>query len=73
MLEQIGATTEDARKTRVIVAMGLMAFGAWALAGAAAAGGSALAALGVAAAAAGLGMLQWTARRATMQPKHLAA
>jgi hypothetical protein len=72
MLEQIGATTEDARKTRVIVAMGLMAFGVWAMAGAAA-GGSALAALGVIAAAAGAGMLQWTARRATMRPKQFAA
>jgi hypothetical protein len=72
MLEQIGATTEDARKTRVIVAMGMMTFGAWAIAGVAAAGWTPLATVGVLVGAAGAGMLQWISSRATMQPKRFA-
>jgi len=58
MLEEIHATTEDARKTRMIVALGMVAFGMYALLGAALGGWSALATVGLLIGSAGAAMLQ---------------
>ncbi|HSU13935.1 hypothetical protein [Longimicrobium sp.] len=46
MLEQIHATAEDQRKTQVIVALGMVMFGLYALASAALGGWSGLATVG---------------------------
>lgn len=58
MLEQIHATTEDGRATQVIVALGMVAFGMYALLGAALGGWSALAMVGLLIGTAGAAMLQ---------------
>jgi hypothetical protein len=58
MLEEIHATTEDGRKTRMIVALGMVAFAMYALLGAAMGGWSALATVGLLLGSAGAAMLQ---------------
>jgi len=69
MLEQIEASAEDQLKTQVIVALGLLVFALYALAGTAAGGATALSVLGVTAGGAGAAMLRWVAQRMVMRPK----
>jgi hypothetical protein len=72
MLEQINASAEDQLKTQVIVALGLLAFGLFALATTATGGLNALTVIGVAAGGSGASMLRWAAQRMVLRPKVLA-
>jgi len=72
MLEQINATAEDQLKTQVIVALGLLCFGLYALAGLATAGFGGMTVLGVLASGAGASMLRWSAQSTVWQMKRLA-
>ena len=72
MLEEIHATTEDGRKMRMIVALGLVAFGIYALLGAALGGWSAVATVGLLIGSAGAAMLQRTVSHPTPTPVRLA-
>ena len=72
MLEEIHATTEDERKTRMIVALGMVAFGLYALLGAALGGWSALAMVGLLVGSAGAAMLQRAVTHPAPAPVRLA-
>ena len=72
MLEQIHAAAEDQRKTHAIVAMGMMAFAAYALGDAALGGWSPLSTAGLMVGTAGAAMLQWVRHRAPLALKRLA-
>jgi fatty acid desaturase len=72
MLEQIHADAEDQRKTRVIVALGMMVFGLYALASAAMGGWSAMATVGVMVGSVGAAVLSTVRSRATYATKRFA-
>jgi len=72
MLEQIHAAAEDQRKMQVIVALGMVAFGVYALAGAAMGGWSALAVVGMLIGSGGAASLTWARTRAILAPKRFA-
>ena len=72
MLEEIHATTEDGRKMRMIVALGLVAFGVYALLGAALGGWCAVATVGLLIGSAGAAMLQRAVSHPTPTPVRLA-
>ncbi|HEX8245786.1 MAG TPA: hypothetical protein VF541_19895 [Longimicrobium sp.] len=72
MLEQIHADAEDQRKTRVIVALGMVIFGTYALVSAALGGWSAMATLGVMVGSVGAALLSTVRSRATYATKRFA-
>lgn len=73
MLEQIHADSEDQRKTQVIVAMGMVMFGVYALLGAATGGGwTALATVGLMIGSTGAALLAMARTRATYATKRFA-
>jgi hypothetical protein len=72
MLEEIHATTEDERKTRIIVALTMVAFGMYALLGAALGGWSVFATIGLLIGSGGAAMLQRAVSHPTPAPLHLA-
>jgi hypothetical protein len=73
MLEQIDTTAEDQLKTQVIVALGLICFGLFVLAGVATAGWTGMTMVGVVALGLGASMLRWTAQRTVWRMKKLSA
>ncbi len=72
MLEQIHADAEDQRKTRVIVATGMVIFGMYALAAAALGGWSGMATVGLMVGSAGAALLSMVRTRATYAIKRFA-
>lgn len=72
MLEQIHTPTEDQRTTKIIIALGLVAFGIYTLAGAAMGGWSALATVGLLIGSGGAAMLQRAVTRSAPAPVRLA-
>jgi hypothetical protein len=72
MLEEIHTTTEDGRKTQVIVTLCMVAFGMYALLGAALGGWSALATVGLLIGSFGGAMLQHAATHPVPAPVRFA-
>jgi len=73
MLEQIHADFEDQRKTQVIVALGMVMFGLYAVLSAATGGSwTALATVGLMIGSAGAGLLAMVRNRATYATKRFA-